>query len=183
MTALNEGSYCGCCARPIIGTAIWCGDCNREHIIQGGARCFLALWERTYYAQYEKECPFTEADHDCNREKGSRPIGPAGIGGGMMSFICLRCGHAWTRDEVPDTCPNRRKAHASHDFAYYQRERRMDRRFFPLCRSPSWDTPRREMRNCPGCRTRFEAGPGQRFHSKPCGDLYRRRGGLTREVR
>lgn len=57
-------SFCGCCGREIGTTAIWCADCAREHIIKGGARCFLSLWDRTYHAQFEKNCPFTEAQDD-----------------------------------------------------------------------------------------------------------------------
>lgn len=43
---------CGCCGREIGETQIWCADCDR-HIAKHGE-----LWDRTYWAQYGKACPF-----------------------------------------------------------------------------------------------------------------------------
>lgn len=46
------GDFCGCCGCDL-GSGDWCRDCTR-HIATNGAP-----WERTYYAQFKVECPYT----------------------------------------------------------------------------------------------------------------------------
>jgi hypothetical protein len=50
---LYSGSYCGCCGR-MCGSGDWCDDC-RPHLLAGN----LPPWEKTYFARYRSECPFT----------------------------------------------------------------------------------------------------------------------------
>lgn len=45
--------YCGCCGNPCVGD--WCCGCA-SHVTRWGPP-----WERTYFAQHDKECPFTNA--------------------------------------------------------------------------------------------------------------------------
>jgi hypothetical protein len=46
--------HCGCCGRPISNQE-WCTDCAK-HLLpyQRG----LPPWDRTYFAQHGKDCPF-----------------------------------------------------------------------------------------------------------------------------
>ena len=49
MTDRND--YCGCCGVELVGGDMWCVHC-RSHVLVYGAP-----WDRTYFAQYGKECP------------------------------------------------------------------------------------------------------------------------------
>lgn len=50
---LKPISGCGCCGR-IISHGNWCSDCLK-HI---SANSRAPMWERTYFAQFQTECPF-----------------------------------------------------------------------------------------------------------------------------
>ncbi len=52
----EEGTYCGCCGRDIEERAMWCGDCL-SHVTNTGP-----FWDRTYYGQFERTCPFEIAN-------------------------------------------------------------------------------------------------------------------------
>jgi hypothetical protein len=49
-----DKDYCGCCGRETPGS-VWCTDC-RGHIKPPALG--QTQWERTWFAQHEKECPF-----------------------------------------------------------------------------------------------------------------------------
>lgn len=49
---MSGGDFCGCCGRQCNTGELWCRDC-KAHVLDGGH-----LWERTYFARYERECPF-----------------------------------------------------------------------------------------------------------------------------
>lgn len=53
---MKHESYCGCC-----GTEIqhgdWCLKCS-QHLLP--ANRGLPIWERTYFAQFGKDCPYQE---------------------------------------------------------------------------------------------------------------------------
>jgi len=54
-----EGDYCGCCGREVFDSAslfAWCAQCL-SHLAQPASN---PPWERTYYAQHGKDCPFQE---------------------------------------------------------------------------------------------------------------------------
>lgn len=45
-------SGCGCCGEQVLDDEMWCANCC-PHVLSEGA------WEdRTYWAQYGRECPF-----------------------------------------------------------------------------------------------------------------------------
>ena len=59
--AVRQGQrdcYCGCCGREIgAGTRTdpeWCADC-KPHLRRGP---LFAPWQRTYFAQHGKDCPW-----------------------------------------------------------------------------------------------------------------------------
>lgn len=45
---------CGCCGREIGEIAEWCKDCEK-HVTKA-----VDPWDRTYFAQFNKGCPFAE---------------------------------------------------------------------------------------------------------------------------
>ena len=48
--------YCGCCGRPMERSYnLFCNDCN-DHIDKDAE----FFWERTYFAQHGRNCPFQE---------------------------------------------------------------------------------------------------------------------------
>jgi len=53
-----EDAYCGCCGRRSgegsDPTFFWCAKC-RKHVLDYGPP-----WEKTYYAQRGKDCPFSQ---------------------------------------------------------------------------------------------------------------------------
>lgn len=53
----QETSYCGCCGQQNDTDIFWCDDCY-THLDFSQKSYNKHLWERTYYAQYEKPCPF-----------------------------------------------------------------------------------------------------------------------------
>ena len=59
----KEESFCGCCGRQIkLGYKYvyqWCKEC-KEHLLPKEGRCVSGPWDRTYYAQYGKDCPYSE---------------------------------------------------------------------------------------------------------------------------
>ena len=51
--------YCGCCGSKRVGELEdWCAAC-KEHVAKGGS-----LWDRTYFAQHDKPCPFTQGSFE-----------------------------------------------------------------------------------------------------------------------
>ena len=54
----KEESFCGCCGRQI-KSDYWCKDCVK-HLLPRKGRCVNGPWDRTYYAQYNKNCPYSE---------------------------------------------------------------------------------------------------------------------------
>lgn len=52
---MKQEFYCGCCGRQIGERELWCRDCT-AHVKHTSE----PIWERTYFAQYGKDCPFTE---------------------------------------------------------------------------------------------------------------------------
>ena len=47
--------YCGCCGRELDGNSdLWCKRCAEHVHPDRGVR----LWDRTYFAQHGKYCPF-----------------------------------------------------------------------------------------------------------------------------
>lgn len=49
--------HCGCCGRETIGE--WCLRC-RQHILKAP----LPPWDRTYFAQFKRFCPFRMRDKE-----------------------------------------------------------------------------------------------------------------------
>ena len=51
--------YCGCCGYnklPATGT-FWCVECLPHLKKPDGSRCFMGPEDRTYFAQWNQECP------------------------------------------------------------------------------------------------------------------------------
>lgn len=47
--------HCGCCGNPIAENDIWCAKCSKPgHLLKRGY-----LYERTWFAQFGTDCPFT----------------------------------------------------------------------------------------------------------------------------
>ena len=60
----KEESFCGCCGRQIkadlwFEAYLWCKECI-EHLLPREGRCVNGPWDRTYHAQYGKDCPYSE---------------------------------------------------------------------------------------------------------------------------
>lgn len=50
-----ETGYCGCCGGDLDGNSdLWCKRCADHVLPDRGVR----LWDRTYFAQHGKDCPF-----------------------------------------------------------------------------------------------------------------------------
>jgi len=50
---VKQQNYCGCCGNEI-PFGDWCLKCTK-HILQNR---YISIWERTYFAQYNKDCPY-----------------------------------------------------------------------------------------------------------------------------
>lgn len=53
-TQFELDDFCGCCGRECYAGEEWCRACA-EHVLP----CGLPPWDRTWFAQYGVECPFT----------------------------------------------------------------------------------------------------------------------------
>lgn len=51
---MNGTNFCGCCGRES-GMHDWCKRCVAHILPQ---RFGFAAWDRTYYAQHQRDCPF-----------------------------------------------------------------------------------------------------------------------------
>ena len=55
---MKHKDYCGCCGNEI-PYGEWCLKCSRHLVPE---RRGLAPWDRTYFAQFAKACPYEETE-------------------------------------------------------------------------------------------------------------------------
>lgn len=61
----GESDYCGCCGREIGPFEDWCRDCTK-HVLNEGP-----LHEKTYFAQFSVECPFSNPPSNDGTKKAA----------------------------------------------------------------------------------------------------------------
>ena len=59
---MSNGNFCGCCGRSI-PYGEWCLKCS-QHLLP--EKSHLPPWERTYFAQHGKDCPFQDEEGASN---------------------------------------------------------------------------------------------------------------------
>lgn len=57
-----DGDYCGCCGREMRGGGWFCRDCAGHVLpVNDGTFSGRSPWDRTYFAQHKRDCPFGSA--------------------------------------------------------------------------------------------------------------------------
>ena len=69
----DEQEYCGCCGNEIIGfgPGWWCRRCMTH--VEHGRR--VPAWDRTFFAQHKRDCPYQVPTTDYARTPAGQPEG------------------------------------------------------------------------------------------------------------